>query len=192
MKDESYLLVKSSIPFVLIGAARGDPENPDGVLVKNPDIVLVRGGDAEIDLVGFVREKEVSHGYGDSASKLSLFPRRYRSLFPRKGFRLVRSKSRPPISSARDQRYSTYVLAWKGAARASYEIEEQFNKSLPDILAAIDDNSLPQTEWALARLIFLVQSKEARLRRRQRFVAGTVILYVLAIVLALSLWLSFR
>jgi hypothetical protein len=83
------------------------------------------------------------------------------------------------------------VLAWKGAARASNEIDDQFNKSLPDILAAIDDNSLPQTEWALARVILLVQETEARLRRRQRLFATSVITYVLIIVLGLSLWLSF-
>jgi len=177
------MLIRSSIPFVLIGATRGDSEDPDRVLAKNPDRVLVRGGDAEIDLVGFVREKEVSHDYGDTAP--------YRSLFSRKGFRLVRSEGRPPSFSARDQRYSTYVLAWKGAARASNEIDDQFNKSLPDILAAIDDNSLPQTEWALARVILLVQETEARLRRRQRLFATSVITYVLIIVLGLSLWLSF-
>jgi hypothetical protein len=173
MDDEPGICLNSSIPFVLVGADR-DSDN------TRMERVLARGSDAGIELVGFVRESEVTQEYVESGRFLP-------TLLGRKRFWAVRSRTIAPIHSAMDKRHSTYVLAWKGTAPISSWVKEEFDRSLPDVLIGIEHRSPSETEWALGRVIFLVEQMEARLLRRRHLLWFSTALYVVAIAAILSI-----
>jgi hypothetical protein len=91
-----------------------------------------------------------------------------------------------------DQRTSRYIFAWEGRVRNISAVEEQFHRSLPDLLAALEDSSSDDLEWAIARLVFtLHENVQAGERRRQLLMLVTfteilVVLLVAIIVLLIS------
>lgn len=174
MSNEPGILLNSSIPFVLVGKGRDSADD-------SMDRVLVRGTGAGIEIVGFIRETEVTHEYIDSKQSLPFLS----ILFGSKRYRAVRSEGIVPISAASDQRRSSYVLAWKGAAPVSPIIGDQFYKSLPDVLAGIENESPPQIEWALGRMIFLLQENEDKQRRRRRTLWIVISLEILVPIVVL-------
>src|SRR5215467_878189 len=91
------MIVRSSVPFVFIGARQSDRgERHDGVLVRSEN--------ADIQLIGSAREKEISP-YRQTAA--SFWP------FTRRRFYAMTSGARPPISPLSDKRLSEYTLAWE-------------------------------------------------------------------------------
>ena len=170
---EPCIILRSSIPFVLVGASRDKFDN-------RSDQVLVRSDNADIELVGFVRQTEIDSGKGESNAPL----------FGSRGFRSVAGLGSPPSHESIDQRHSLYVLAWKGTARVSAEIADQFIKSLPDILTGIEHASELETEWGLARVIFLVQDNEAEVQRRRRLVIIGMLLACVIVAVAVTVILT--
>lgn len=167
LAGDAYVL-RSSIPWVLVGARRSGA--PDA-----RDRVLARGGDAGVELVGFVRELE-EQAYREPDGVLRLFDR--------SRFAAVRSEGVAPILSATDQRRSAYTFAWKG--RPSADIEEQFKRALPDILVAIEEDSESQLEWAIARVVYRLHATEADMatrRRRWLLLLGEIVAIVVVALL---------
>jgi hypothetical protein len=92
-----------------------------------------------------------------------------------------------------DQRYSTYTLAWEGQPRVASRVQIELDKSLPEVLAAIERGSLEEIEWALARIIFIIHERESRFRQRWWLVIGITSLYAaVALVTLLVLLLLHR
>lgn len=171
--NESSIILRSPIPFVLVGASRDKFENRNNQ-------VLVRSNNADIELVGFVRQTEISSSESESNT----------SFFESRGFRAITGLGPPPRHESIDRRHSVYVLAWRGKARPGKEIENQFKRSLPDILMGIEHSSELETEWGLAYLIFLIQDNETILQRRQRLMTITLLACVIAIVVAVTVILT--
>jgi hypothetical protein len=172
MNSDSGMLLNSSIPFVLVGNDRYSP-------TSRIDAVVARGNGAGIEIVGFIRESEVTHSYLDSVTRNKFLL----AMFRRKQFRIIRSSPTPPFHEALDQRSSRYALAWKGIAPVSLEIEEEFNRSLPDILIGLENKSPSEVEWALARVIFLIQKRENRLLLIGRLTWIYILLFMLLVIL---------
>jgi hypothetical protein len=173
MMNEEPISLSSDIPFVLIGARRDDPDD-------RTDRVLVRGGAAGAEIVGYVRDLEAFGEHERSTGP----PMRSRP-----EFQAVSSRNIPPHGASADQRWSSYTLAWKGPGPTSEKIKDLFDKSLPDIVLGIEKHSAPATEWALAHLIYAVQENEARLRARRRLRRTVATIYLGIVILALAITL---
>jgi hypothetical protein len=175
----SRFTFSSALPWILVGARRGSSDNRD-------DAVLASGGDAGTELVGFVRQQEFSGPAEVPGRLLAPISRSAR-------FGAVTSEGVPPSSVARDQRHSTYTFAWEGQAEPSLHIDEQFHRSLPDILKALDADSREDFEWAIARLVFAVYESTMVVRRhRRRLVWAIVIEFSVALLVVLVLLLLLR
>ncbi len=168
----------SAVPWILVGARRGLSDNRD-------DTVLARSGDAGAELVGFVRQQEVSGSAEVPGLLLASISRGAR-------FGAVTSEDVPPSPEARDKRHSTYTFAWEGQTQRSSHIDEQFRRSLPDIVKALDADSRDDFEWAIARLVFLVYESTLAMRRRRRMLISVVVIEMAALVIAAVLVLVLR
>jgi hypothetical protein len=169
----------SSVPWVLVGARRG-PSN------DRHDTVIASGGNAGTELVGFVREQEFS-GVDEAHGRVSAFALRGSR------FGAVTSEDVSPSLLARDQRSSAYTFAWQGETKYDGYLDEQFRRSLPDILDALDRGSKDDLEWAIARLVFIVDADTmSRRRKRRNLVSVAAIEIVLMLVVAVVLILVLR
>jgi len=170
----SRFTFSSALPWILVGAPRRSPDSRD-------DAVLASGGDAGTELVGFVRQREFSGPTDVHGGFLAYVSESAR-------FGAVTSEGVPPSSVARDQRDSSYTFAWEGQVEPSLRVDEQFHRSLPDILKALDADSREDFEWAIARLVFAVYESAMVVRRRRRRLVQIVVIefgVVLLVVLVL-------
>jgi hypothetical protein len=168
----------SGVPWVLIGAT-SEPS------ATHRDRVLARGGDVGTELVGFVREREFAGSADANAWSQDVVGWRAR-------FGAVSSKGVPPSSRARDARYSTYTFAWEGRVRDADRIYDQFERSLPDVVEAIDAGVKEDVEWAIARLVFTVHENTVdasgrRTRLIRLLIFEVISLLILAVILILAL-----
>jgi hypothetical protein len=166
----SRLEFTSEVPWILVGVGR------DGIHGRR-DTILASGGRARTELVGFVRQQEFSGRSIATGRPLDLFSTRGQ-------FGAVISEGIPPSLAAIDKRTSRYVFAWEGRIRNISVVDEQFHRSLPDLLVALEDRSSESLEWAISRLVFTVHENVQTDRRRRQLLMLVVLIEILMVLVA--------
>jgi hypothetical protein len=166
----------STVPWILVGVGRDEK-------YRQRDTVLASGGRARTELVGFVREQEFSGHSAPVGRLLEPIPAGSQ-------FGAVISEGIPPSSGAVDKRTSRYIFAWEGRVRNISTVDEQFHRSLPDLLVALEDGSSEDLEWAIARLVFTVHENVQTNRRRRQLVILIALTEILVVLLVAIVVLS--